>query len=97
MRVTYDPYADAVYIDIARGKGTVETKMLDDWVAVDIGADRAVIGFEILDASSRLDVEKLKTLEFELLGPPTPAEELRAEELAAIREKEVEYGHAHSD
>ena len=70
MRVTYDPYADAVYIDIARGKGTLETKMLDDWVAVDIGADCSVIGFEILDASSRLDVEKLKTLEFEILGPP---------------------------
>ena len=97
MRVTYDPYADAVYIDIARGKGSVETKMLDDWVAVDIGADRAVIGFEILDASSRLDVEKLKTLEFELLGPPISSEELRAAELAAVREKEAEYEAAHTD
>ncbi|MXY20606.1 MAG: DUF2283 domain-containing protein [Dehalococcoidia bacterium] len=97
MRVTYDPYADAVYIDIARGKGTLETKMLDDWVAVDIGTDRSVIGFEILDASSRLDVEKLKTLEFELLGPPISSEELRAEELAAIRENEAEYEHAQSE
>ena len=96
MRVTYDPYADAVYIDIARGEGTLETKMLDDWVAVDIGAGRTVIGFEILDASSRLDVEKLKTLEFELLGPSISSEELRAE-LAAIREKEAEYERSHSE
>jgi uncharacterized protein YuzE len=97
MRVTYDPYADAVYMDIARGRGTLETNILDDWVAVDIGADRAVIGFEILDASSRLDVEKLKTLEFELLGPPVSSEELRAAELAEIREKEAEYEAAHTD
>ena len=87
MKVTYDPYADAVYIDIARGKGSVETKLVDDWIAVDIGADRAVVGFEILDASSRLDVEKLKTLQFELLGPPVSAEELRAEIGAHPREE----------
>ncbi len=96
MRVTYDPHADAVYIDIARGKGAVETNLVDDWVAVDIGVNRSVIGFEILDASSRLDVEKLKTLEFVELGPPTSAEELRAE-LAAVREKEAEYEHAHGE
>ena len=97
MRVTYDPYADAVYIDIARGRGTLETKMLDDWVAVDIGRDRTIIGFEILDASSRLDVEKLKTLEFELLGPPVSSEELRAAELAEVREKEAEYEAAQTE
>ena len=96
MKVTYDPYADAVYIDIARGKGSVETKLVDDWIAVDLGADRAVVGFEILDASSRLDVEKLKTLQFELLGPPVSAEELRAE-IGAVREKKAEYGHAQSE
>ncbi len=96
MRVTYDPYADAVYIDIARGKGTVETKLVDNWVAVDIGTDQAVIGFEILDASSRLDVEKLKTLEFELLGPPTCAEELRTE-AAGVREETAEYEHTHGE
>ena len=95
MRVTYDPYADAVYIDIARGKGTVETKLADNWVAVDIGADQAVIGFEILDASSRLDVEKLKTLEFEELGPPTP--HIPRAEAAAIRDKKSDYDTAQSE
>ena len=95
MKVTYDPHADAVYIDIARGKGTVETKLVDDWVAVDIGANRSVIGFEILDASSRLDVEKLKALEFELLGPPASSEELLAD-CADIREKEAKYEHTHN-
>ena len=96
MKVTYDPHTDAVYIDIARGKGAVETKLVDDWVAVDIGANRSVVGIEILDASSRLDVEELKALEFELLGPPVSSEELRAE-LATIREKKAEYEHAHSE
>ena len=89
MRVTYDPYADAVYIDIARVKGTVETKLVDNWVAVDIGADRAVIGFEILDASSRLDVEKLKTLDFEELGPPTPY--IPHAEATAVHDRKSDY------
>ncbi len=95
MRVTYDPYADAVYIDIARGKGTVETKLVDNWVAVDIGTDQAVIGFEILDASSRLDVEKLKTLEFEELGPPTPY--IPRAEAAAVHDEKTDYETAQTE
>ena len=95
MRVTYDPYADAVYIDIARGKGTVETKLVDNWVAVDIGADQAVIGFEILDASSRLDVEKLKVLEFEELGPPTPY--IPRAEATAVHDRKSEYESGQSE
>ncbi len=97
MRVTYDPRVDAVYIDIARSKGSVETKLVDDWVAVDIGANRVVVGIEILDASSRLNLEELKTLEFVEHGTPPSLAKLRAAELAAVREKESEYETAQTE
>lgn len=68
MKVTYDPSADAVYIRITPGKGGVETTLVDDHVAVDIGSERRVVGVEILDASSRLDLEDLKSFDFEVYG-----------------------------
>ena len=58
MKVTYDPYADAVYIRLTTDKHEVHTHLLDDpWIAVDIGKDRQVVGFEVLEASKRLDLE----------------------------------------
>lgn len=100
MKVTYDPYADAVYIYLTTEKHELYTHVIegeDIMVDVGTGRNRAVVGIEILDASSRLNVEELKTLEFVELGPPISSEELRAAELAAIREKEAEYEVAKSE
>ncbi len=94
MKVTYDPYADAVYIYLTTEKHELYTHVIegeDIMVDVSTGRNRAVYGIEILDASSRLNVEELKTLEFVEHGPPVSAEELRAAELAEIREKEAGY------
>ena len=94
MKVTYDPYADAVYIYLTTEKHELYTHVIegeDIMVDVGTGRNRAVVCIEILDASSRLDVEELKTLEFVEHGPPISSEELRAAELASIREKEAEY------
>ena len=68
MRVTYDPSVDAAYIQITSSKGGVETTLVDDHVAVDIDSERRVVGVEILDASSRLDPEDLKSFDFEVYG-----------------------------
>ena len=83
------------YIYIASKKGDLETKMVDDWVAVDIDEQRRVVGVEILDASERLDVEELKTLEFVEHGPPVSADEIRAE-LAPVHERKTKYEHVQS-
>ena len=64
MKVTYDPLADAVYIRLTPERQQVETHMLADWVAVDIGAKGKIVGFEILDASNCLELEQLKNLDF---------------------------------
>lgn len=92
MKITYDPYADAVYIYLTTKKHELTTHVIEEEeIMVDTGKDRAVVGIEILDASSRLNLEELKTLEFVEHGPPTSAEELRAAELTAVREREAEY------
>ena len=71
MKVTYDPSVDAAYIHIASSRGGIETTLVDDHVAVDIDSERRVVGVEILDASSRLDLEDLKALDFEVHGEST--------------------------
>ena len=64
MKIQYDPTVDAVYISLTTSAGGVETTLIDDWVAVDIDADRRIVGFEVLEASERLDIAELKTHEF---------------------------------
>ena len=97
MKVTYDPYADAVCIYLTTEKHELTTHVIEEEkIMVDVGNNRVVVGIEILDASSRLDLEELKTLEFIEHGPPTLAKELRSE-LSVIREKEAEYEHSHSE
>ncbi len=100
MKVTYDPYADAVYIYLTAEKHELYTHVIEDediMVDVSTGANRTVVGIEILDASSRLNVEELKTLEFVEHGPPPSLAKLRAAELAEVREKESEYETAQTE
>ena len=98
MKITYDPYADAVYIYLTTEKHELTTHVIEEEeIMVDIGSNRAVYGIEILDASSRLNVEELKTLEFVEHGPPVSSEELRAAELAEVSEKEAEYEAAQTE
>ena len=95
MKVTYDPYADAVYIYLTADKHQLTTLVTDDEVMVDIGADHAVVGVEILGASSRLDLEELKTVEFEELGPPTPY--IPRAEAAAVHDSKSDYESGQSE
>ena len=70
MKVSYDPYVDAAYIRLTSKKQKVTTHTLGDWVAVDVGENGSIVGFEILDASISLDIEQLKKLDFVESGPP---------------------------
>ena len=95
MKVTYDPYADAVYIKLTDEKHDLETRLVDDWVAVDIGRDRAVFGFEILEASKRLDLEQLKHLEFVEYGEPIRY--VPIEDTVAVSDQTLSYETASSE
>lgn len=89
MRVTYDPSVDAAYIQITSSRGGVETTLVDDHVAVDIDCERRVVGVEILDASSRLDLDDLKSFDFEMYGDS--AEHNLHADVAAVRERDADY------
>ena len=89
MKATYDPSVDAAYIQITSSRGGVETTLVDGHVAVDIDCERRVVGVEILDASSRLDLEDLKSFDFEVYGEPSAYD--RHPDIAAVRDQHAEY------
>ena len=89
MKVTYDPSVDAAYIQITSSRGGVETTLVDDHVAVDIDSERRVVGVEILDASSRLNLDDLKSLDFEVFEEPTSHNLQR--DASAVREEDAGY------
>ena len=93
MKVTYDPLSDAVYIRLTpeSDRQEVSTHVFKDWVAVDIGSNGAVVGFEILDASKCLDLDQLKTLDFEEFEYDDPALIKIIEGKVAVREQRSDY------
>ena len=91
MKVTYDPLADAVYIRLTPERQDVATHVFKDWVAVDIGSNGSVVGFEILDASRSLDLDQLKKLDFEEYEYDDPALIKTIEGKVAVREQRSDY------
>ena len=53
MKITYDKFADAVYISLKKGK-VFSTKEIGDNFIADFDAENKIIGLEILDASKNL-------------------------------------------
>jgi uncharacterized protein YuzE len=62
MRITLDPEADAIYIELQTGT-FVTNREVAEGVILDIGEDDVVLGIEILEASTRLDPEDVTRLE----------------------------------
>ena len=52
MKITYDPQADAVYIRLKEGVHQCRTIRLSEDVAIDLTDGEAVVGIEIINASS---------------------------------------------
>lgn len=65
IKVTYDSEVDAKYVSIKEGK-IHETKIVNDWLFLDLDEKGSVLGVEILDSSKRLF--SLSTLDNELDG-----------------------------
>ncbi len=65
MTIKYDKIADAVYMKISEA-AIKNTLKLDDTFLVDKDAEGNVVGFEILDASSREDL--ISNLEKDVAG-----------------------------
>jgi uncharacterized protein YuzE len=62
MKVTYDTQADALYIQLREGKFACNREVAEG-VILDLGEDEALLGIEILEASSRFPVGELARVE----------------------------------
>ena len=77
MKITYDPQADALYIEIRHTQAR-DNMDIEEGVSADLDEQGHVIGFEILDASKRLTPAELHSLHVEnlALGAGKEAERL---------------------
>ena len=66
MKITYDKEADAMYLNISRGK-VKKTVEVNPRVIVDIGEKGKVIGIELLFVSQKMPKESLHP---DLVGLP---------------------------
>ena len=60
MKLHYYPETDSLYVEFKAQPGA-ETIKVTDGLNVDINADREVVGFDIDQASRRLDLATLET------------------------------------
>jgi len=66
MKITYDPEADALYIEL-RKASAADSVDVEEGVTVDLDADGHIVGIEVLDASDRLTPEELTNVSYENL------------------------------
>ena len=71
MRISYDPHADALYIQL-RTATPADSLDLEDGVTADLDAEGHVVGLEVLDVTERLGPDALTTVALERL-PLAPA------------------------
>ena len=62
MKITYDTQADALYIQLCEGKSVCNREVAEG-IILDRGKDEALLGIEILEASSRFPLEELARVE----------------------------------
>ena len=66
MEILYNAKADLLYIRIDDQKQEVINRQLGEDVVLDIGEGDRIVGIEILDASKRLNLEKLFPVKYEV-------------------------------
>lgn len=71
MRITYDPDADALYIELKKTQAADNTD-LQEGVTADLDKDGNIIGIEILDAKRRYGEATLRRVTFERFADERP-------------------------
>ena len=65
MQISYDTEADAMYIKFRDGE-FARNKEVEEGIILDIGKDGALLGIEILEASSRFHPEDLARVDIQM-------------------------------
>jgi uncharacterized protein YuzE len=61
MKLHYYPETDSLYIELKSTPGA-ETREIVEGLAVDLDANGGVVGFDIDNASRKLDLSKIETI-----------------------------------
>jgi uncharacterized protein YuzE len=61
MKLHYYPETDSLYIELSQAPGA-ETREVVDGLVVDLDANGNVIGFDIDNASRKLDLSRVETI-----------------------------------
>ena len=66
MQVLYNSKTDTLYLRLDEPKQDVINKRVSEDVVLDIGAGERIVGIEITDASSHLNLKSILPIEFKL-------------------------------
>ena len=66
MQVLYNAKTDTLYIRLDESKQAVINKRVSDDVVLDVGQGDKIVGIEIVDASSHLNLKNILPIEFKL-------------------------------
>lgn len=61
MKLHYYPETDSLYIELSATSGT-ETREIVEGLVVDLDANGNVVGFDIDNASAKLDLSRVETI-----------------------------------
>ncbi len=72
MKISYDPQADTIYIELIENVAQVRTVQLSEDIALDFGKGEVLVKIEILDAKENIGKGKvppvfLENLKYELV------------------------------
>ncbi|MCL0074292.1 DUF2283 domain-containing protein [Dehalococcoidia bacterium] len=66
MQILYDAKTDLLYMRLDDRKQPVINKRLSKDIVLDVGEGDRIVGIEILDASKRLNLERLLPVKYEI-------------------------------
>jgi len=66
MQILYNAKTDLLYIRLDDRKQPVINKRLSEDIVLDVGEGDRIVGIEILDASKRLNLERLLPVKYEI-------------------------------
>ena len=64
MQVSYNPRTDLLYLRFDERTQQVENKRIAEDVVLDLGEDDRIVGIEIMDASTRIDLSQVLPVTF---------------------------------
>jgi uncharacterized protein YuzE len=67
MQILYNAKTDLLYIRLDDRKQQVMNRQVSEDIVLDVGEDDKIIGIEILDASTHLNLEKLLPVKYEIV------------------------------